>query len=64
MLLVLNSFDKSFYHGWEKDRQGSLPCYGNQSRRKKIEFKRVKLFFKIDPVSHPPRAEGLGKYIY
>ena len=41
-----------------------LTCYGNLSRRKKkYEFKPVKLPLKIDLESHLTRAEGLGKYI-
>ena len=28
------------------------------------EFKQVKLSLKIDLVSHPARAEGLGKYMF
>ena len=36
------------------------PSLGNQSRRRKTEFKSVKLRLKIDFVSHPTRVEGLG----
>ena len=32
------------------------------SEREKSEFKPVKLCLKIDLVSYPARAEGLGKY--
>ena len=37
------------------------PWWGNSSRRRKTEFKPVKLRLKIDLVSYPARAEGLGK---
>ncbi len=38
------------------------PWRGNQSKRRKTEFKPVKLRLKIDLVSYPARAKGLGKY--
>ena len=38
------------------------PWHGNQSRRK-IKFKPVKLQLKLDLVTHPANAEGLGKYM-
>ena len=37
------------------------PWWGNSSRRRKTEFKPVKLRLKIDRVSYPARVEGLGK---
>ncbi len=45
-------------------RLGSLTLYDNQSRRRKIEFKLVKLCLRIDFVSHPAHMEGLDKYIF
>ena len=38
---------------------GLLFLCGNQSRRKRIEFKPVKHYLKIGLVSHPAYAEGL-----
>ena len=39
------------------------PWYSHWSRRRKTEFKHVKLPRKIDVVSHPAHAEGLDKYL-
>ena len=35
------------------------PWYGNQSKRRKTEFKPVRLYLKIDLVSYPAWVEGL-----
>ena len=37
--------------------------YGTLSRRRKTEFKPVKLHLKFDLVSHLVHVEGLGKYV-
>ena len=40
-----------------------LPWWGNYSRRRKTEFKPVKLYLKTDLVSYPARVEGLVNMI-
>ena len=39
------------------------PCYSNQTRRKKTEFKPVKIHFKTNFVLHPACAKVLDVYI-